>query len=190
MIHVITTNPSIPDKITDYAENFVISHLHQSRLLPLSDGSLGYVFDVYHADGMDMSEFEEYLDEPNFRYNFIATEGITTALDAIIESVADEEVDLELDAEEQEDDTPDTITFAIVTTNIRTNTQFCTYMNRALKEHESEIKCLNLYYYLKMSKIKQIEDLVKMHLQTEFVYPEDPVAFGFCLSQILNGVMM
>ena len=190
MIHVITTNPCMPKNIQDYGENFVICHLKQRRMLPFNNGALGYDFNIYHADGMDMDEFSEYLDEANFKYNFIPTDGITTALDRIVESVVDEEVELELDAEDDADDRPDNITFAVSANNIRANRQICTYMNRMLKEQESEIKCLDLYYYLKMAKISQIEELVKMHLQTEFVYPEDPVAFGYCLSQILNGVMI
>lgn len=190
MIHTITTNPITPDSIKSYQDNFIIVHLYQKMMLPLSNSKLGYVFEIYHQDGMDMSEFEEYLNEPNFEFNFIPVEGYTTALDMVVQSVLDQEVDLELDAEEAEDDKPDEITFAVCTYNIKTNRQVCAYLNKSMKEQQSEIKTLDLYKYLKKTKIGQIEDLIKMQLMTDFVYPDDPVAFGYCLANVLNGVIL
>lgn len=189
MIHLVTTNPIAISNIHEYVDNFVICHLFQEPMLPLADMSLGYHFKIYHQDGMDLSEYEEYLDEPNFKYEFIPVATLTEALDHIIQDVCDSEIDSELDAEES-DSSPDQLTLAVCGFNLRLTYLVCKYLNRGLKEEESEMDTLNLYKYLQMTKLSKIADSMKMQLGTDMIYEEDPVAFSFVLNQLINGVVL
>lgn len=189
MIHVITTNPIYMDKIHDYIENFIICHLYQKPMLPLADRSLGYYFRIYHQDGMDLSDYEEYLDEPNFKYEFIPVPTVTTALDQIVQDLCDSEVDLELDAEDS-DYSPDELIFAVCGPSLDMTYKLCKYLNRMLQEEESEITPMNLYKYLHMTKIEQIAESMKMQLGTDMVYQDDPIAFSYVLNQLMNGVIL
>lgn len=189
MIHVITTNPIAVDSIYDYANNFVICHLYQKMMLPLADQSMGYCFKIYHQDGMDMSEYDEYLDEPNFKYEFIPVAGITVALDAIVEDVCNFEVDTELDAEET-DSTPTQMILSVCGSSMKLTSMMRNYMNRKFRENESQMDAMNLYQYLHMTTIQRIAESMKMQLGTTMIYEDDPVAFSFVLNQLMNGVIL
>lgn len=189
MIHVITTNPIDISSIHNYAENFIIVHLTQKFLMPFADGSLGYYFKIYHQDGMDLSDYDEYLDAPNFKYEFIPVPTITVALDGIAEDICNSEIDLELDAEDA-DMIPDELILATCSSTPMITSMICKYLNNQLKENESDVSALNLYKYLHMVKLSQIADSMKMQLGTEMVYEEDPVAFSFVLNKLMNGVIL
>ncbi|MCM1230279.1 MAG: hypothetical protein NC489_09100 [Ruminococcus flavefaciens] len=189
MIHVVTTNPIDISSIHEYANNFIICHVYQKVMLPLADGSMGYHFKIYHQDGMDLCEYDEYENQPNFKYEFIPVATITEALDHIVEDVYNSEVDLELDAED-DDSSPDQLILSVCGSTMKLTYMMCKYMNNQFKEEESESTALNLYKYLRMVKLSQIADSMKMQLGTDMVYEEDPVAFSYVLSQLMNGVML
>lgn len=189
MIHVITTNPMYMSTIHENIENFIICHLYQKLMLPLSDGSMGYYFRIYHQDGMDLSEYDEYLNEPNMEYEFIPVPTVTTALDMITQTLCDSEVDLELDAEETED-RPDEMIVCTCGSSLDMTYKICKYLNRSLQEEESDIQTLNLFTHMHMTKIEQIANSMKMRLDTEMIYEDDPVAFSYVLYQLMNGVVL
>lgn len=185
-LHIITCNPLVGKSIKEYIDNFLICHLTTKLMVPYTEPQ--YVFTIYHQDGMELEEFEEYISEPGYQYNFVPCEGITTALDMIAEDIMNDEVDLELDKEDS-DDNPDELILTVVTQTPAFNRQFSTYLNRIFRENESEVKALDFYQYMKITNIQHIENVIKSQLQTEYVYPEDPVSFAYCLEKIMNGVV-
>lgn len=189
MIHILTTNPMDMRTIHENIENFVLCHVYQKPMLPYADKSMGYVFKVYHQDGMDLSEYDEYLNEPNFSYEFIPVPAVTVALESIMKDICDSEIDLELDGEDN-DCSPDELIFAVCGSSSKLTSMICKYLNTQFQENDSEVVTMNLYKYMHRTKIDQIADIMKMQLNTTMVYEEDPVAFSFVLFQLINGMTL
>ena len=189
MLHVVTTNGISLNNIHEYVDNFILCHLCQKLLLPLADQSMGYHFKIYHQDGMDLTEFEEYLNEPNFKYEFIPVATVTEALEQISDDVCDSEVDLELDGEDSEQE-PDELTLCVCAQYLSLTNKICTYLDTKLRESESEVKTLNLYKYLTCVKIEDIGNSAKMQLGINQVYTDDPVAFSYVLLRMMNGDLL
>ena len=44
-----------------------------------------------------------------------------------------------------------------------------------------------MYQYFKATNEEKMAQFVKTALQTEFVYPEDPIAYAYSLHRVLGG---
>lgn len=186
MTHVITSNPLDITSIKDYNDNFIFSHLMKKKMLPLASGELGNLFKIYHQDGMDLSDYEEYLNEPNFTYEFIPTTTITTALDSIVQDIASAECGARLVREQTGD--PQEEIVVVVACGITWNKQVVRYMNTKLNQLMMETSVMDLYQYMKIVRMDKLTNFVKTVLNSEFVYPDDPVAFSYALMKTLEGV--
>ena len=69
------------------------------------------------------------------------------------------------------------------------NKQVVKYVNTQLGDYDdqTETTCINLYQYLKVPGMTAMVRMLKNILGTDFIYPEDPVAFGYAVYRILGG---
>lgn len=184
MLHVITSNPIDIKHMKQYANNFVFTHTYSRLTIPSMNNS-EFVFDVYHQEGMGLDEYEDYKSGNGFCYNFI--EGIQPI--TIVESIAESIHGMELKAKaEDPDDNPEEHMVAFAC-GYQWNQSAVKVFNRWMKEHDSEITAVNLYQVLKAPSRDKLVEYVKMALSTEYVYPDDPVAFGYAVYQTLNGMV-
>lgn len=183
MLHVITSNPIAIKHLKQYANNFILVHT-TSRLFIPSMNLPGYQLDIYHQDGMGLEEYEDYEDDSQFRYNFIP--GIQPV--TIIESIAEQILAEDQKARMLDSTNPEEHMIAFVC-DYEWNQSAVKCFNRYMREHESDITAVNLYTVLKVPSKAKLTEYVKMALSTEYVYPDDPVAFGYAVYRVLDGMV-
>lgn len=188
MINIITSNPTTIKNIQDYTDNFIVVHLMECTMISLSVQTSGYKFNIYHQDGMDLSEYEEYQNSSNLRFEFIPVRTISEALDKIIETIVQDEEQARTEAEKFNENQEELMVASVV--DMSWNKLGINYINNGLAQHDCESSCLNLYQYLRVGSIQSLVNILKGRLQSDFVYPEDPVAFSYAIMRVLNGVSM
>lgn len=181
MIRLITSNIIPIRSIKDYNDNFIICYLHTSLITPHNPPKTKYIFEIYYQTDMLIDE-EETDHEMVFNYHPVST--ITEALDKIADFVQ-YEVETEMDKDE---DLRDEVTVGVCC-DYSWNTQVVKYLNSNFADHELEFECLNLYQYLKIVRVERLVQTLKGALGTEFIYPEDPVNFGYALHLGLAGLV-
>lgn len=184
MLHVITSNPIEVTSLAKYNDNFIIVHLTEKLIAPTADGRKGYHFKIYHQDGMSTDEFDDYETIPGYKYELIPTRSINDAFVAIADDLVEAEDKAESEAAEF-DFVPDQIVVACACGK-QWNSKAVQYINNEISL-DAETRVFDIYRYLKITKESQLEAYVKANLQTEFVYPEDPVAYSYALYQVLGG---
>lgn len=185
MLHTITSNPVNVRRLTDYHDNFVIVHLTDKVMAPLANGATGLMFKIYHQDGMGIEEYDEYEDTADKKFKFIPVRSITDALDMIADDLIEAENANDKRAKEL-GIPPDEIMVACVCGRAWTG-KAAKYLNNDIKEDTSEIRVLDMYQYFKATSEEKMVQFVKTALQTEFVYPEDPIAYAYSLHRVLGG---
>ena len=188
MIHIVTSNPVAVKSLKDYNDNFIICHLQEKMLLPFANATMGFYFKVYHQDGMILDDFDEYENEGNYRYDFIPIRSISEALQSIAFDVAASEQAAQKEADKT-GDTREEITLATVC-GYSWNKQVVAKLNSEIRKLRGETACLDLYIYLRAPNIDRLAQIIKNQLQSEFVYPEDPIAFSYAIMRTLNGVFL
>jgi len=188
MIHIVTSNPLNIKSLSDYNDNFIICHLQEKILLPFANAAMGYYFKVYHQDGMIPDEMDDYQNEANYKYDFIPVRSIPEALKLIAQDV----VSSEQSTQKEADDTGNTREEVTLVTacGYKWNKQVVQKLNFAINRADGETTCLDLYTYLRAPSLEKLGEIVKNNLQSQFVYPEDPIAFSYALMRMLNGVYM
>lgn len=188
MIHIVTSNPVAVKSLKDYNDNFIICHLQEKVLLPFANAAMGFLFKIYHQDGMDLEEFNEYENEANYKYEFIPVRSINDALQAIARDVVASEQAAQKEADKL-GDTQEEVMLATVC-GYSWNKHAISRLNSEIRKLHGETACLDLYTYLRAPNIERLAQIVKNQLQSEFVYPEDPIAFSYALMRTLNGVYL
>ena len=183
MLHVITSNPVDIKHLKQYANNFILVHTC-SRLFMPSVNIVGYYFDIYHQEGMDLTEYEDYEDDSQFHYEF--SDGIQPG--PIIETIAQKiyEEDQKAKAEDNTNPEEHMVAFAC---DYQWNQSAVKRFNQWMRERNCDITAVNIYTVLKAPSKERLADYVKMALSTEFIYLEDPVAFGYAVYRVLNGMV-
>ena len=180
LIEIITTNKinnSQTWKITDYVENFVVVHHSQTRNLKvLADEVETNSYDVYCQDGIEQTISEDYESTNNEIFNFIPSRSIQESLDQIIEDILENY------------DTNDENEFVIVVVSDPISSKnICKYMNSKFTEEETDLKTMNLLEYMNMKSLDELSDSIKNTLNSDFVYPDDPISFSYAIRILLNG---
>lgn len=184
MLHVITSNPVDIKHLKQYANNFILVHTYAKIAIP-SVNFATYFMDCYHQEGMDLSEYEDYEDDSQFRYSFEDAIQPGPAIETIAEKILNEDLAAKADTP---DDNPEEHMVAFAC-DYRWNQSAVKRFNSWMREHNSEITAVNLFTVLKVPSMKKLAEYIKMALSTEFVYPDDPVAFGYAVYQTLNGMV-
>jgi len=141
---------------------------------------------VYHQDGMSVEEYDEYTNVSGYNYKFIPVRTIDQALDDIIDGIiaAEDRLDSTNDPDNPKEDLMVVCCFPR-----QWNAQAVKYINNVLT-HKAETQILDIYKHFKITNDSQLEQIVKNRLNTEFVYRDDPIAYGFALYKALGGDVM
>lgn len=185
MINIITSNPTDIKSIHGYHDNFIIVHLSEATLIPMSMDTVGYNFHVYHQDRMDLSEYDEYQSSSNMRFQFHPVRNIIEALDKIIENIVQAEERARTEAQRFNENQEEIMIASVC--DMSWNKQGMKYIDSELAQRNCESSCLNLYQYLRVGSIERLAEILKARLRSDFVYPEDPVAFSYAIMRVLNG---
>ena len=110
---------------------------------------------------------------------------LTTVLDDIAGMIAAyQEYNLSQDEDDQEE------LNVIVVCEKQWNKEVVRYLNRALADRIEDIEdypnVLDLYQYLKITSKDNLVNILTQTLNTKFVYPDDPIAFGYAIYETLK----
>lgn len=110
---------------------------------------------------------------------------LTTVLDDIAGTIAMyQEYNLSQDEDKQEE------LNVIVVCEKQWNKEAVRYLKQALVDRIEDIEdypnVLDLYQYLKITNKDDLANILVQTLNTKFVYPEDPVAFGYAIYETLK----
>ena len=190
MLHVITSNPLKLGSIHRNNNNFIVVHTYTKIIIPRVATSIGYGIDIYHQDGMSLEEFDDYHSDDGIVYDFIPVAAITQALDMISDVITRDETQRQERNKnlEQDDDPPDESMVA-VSCDQSWNKQASRYINQILSSNGIELSAIDLYSTLKIVSQNRLTEYLKKSLGTEFIYPEDPVSYGYAIHRVLGGIM-
>lgn len=181
MIHLLTSNLLPIRSIKDYNDNFVFCHIHTERIVPILTPTYRFIFEIYHQDEMVFDE-DVYEDTEDFIFHFHPVATMTEALDQIAESM----IQFEQAEASKDEDLRDELTFAVCC-DYNWSRQVFKYMNSAFGDHDSELSCLDLYQYLKVPSTQKMKELIGSILNSEFIYPEDSISFGYAIHRAIDG---
>ena len=182
MINIVTSNIIPIKSIYNYNDNFIICHLHTvTHPFPYSVPKLKYLFDIYHQDEMIMDDSDSYASDEDMEYRYHPVASITEALNQIAEDV----IQFESDELEKDEDLQQEITLA-VSCDYPWNKQVIKYLNNQFTDHDSDLTCLDIYNYMKIGSIERLGTTLKSMLGTNYIYPEDPIAFGYAIYQAVK----
>lgn len=184
MVHILTSNAVPIRSIREYNDNFLICHLSTSKIVVFNPPKTCYNFHLYHQEEYDISTEGEYENTDDMKFLSYPVVGITEALDRIASSIIHEVESIPPQA--GEDDIPDEHIIAVAC-GYNWTPQVVKYLNTRFAEAECDLKCLNLYQYMKVVDIQKMANIVKQSLGSEFVYPEDPIAFSFSIHKAMMG---
>ena len=184
MLHVITSNPVNIKHLKQYANNFILVHTQPRVFIP-SMNLPSYQFNIYHEEGMNLEEYEEYQSDNQFQYNFLEGVQPSTIIDSIAEAILNQ--DIHAKALDPDDDSEEhMIAFAC---DYQWNQSAVKRFNSWMKNKQSEIRAVNLFTVLKVPNMKKLSEYISSALSTNYVYAEDPIAFGYAVFRVLNGMV-
>ena len=183
MLHVITSNPVDIKHLKQYASNFILVHTYAKLSIP-SVNLATYHMDVYHEEGMELDEYDEYEDDGQFRYTFQSVIQPGPGIDTIAEKILNE--DLVANANTGDNREEHMVAFAC---DYRWNQSAVKRFNAWMRENHADIQAVNLYNVLKAPSKEKLVEYMKMALSTEYIYPDDPIAFGYAVYQTLSGMV-
>lgn len=193
MIDFITTN-SISDifrSVHDDLDNFMVCHLYQTDLNVTSQRTLINRFNVYYKDGMDIEEtMEAYASDRKNKFRFVPVAYISEALDKISNNIANRinaSIDDEYDSDMDEDDSDELDVQIFCVMEAEMARRFCSYLNKRFRDNETECEAVSLLQYTKMTKLEDLRSTLCAVFNTDFIYAEDPIQFGYVCRQYVEG---
>lgn len=190
MLHVVTSNPISVKSIHRPVDNFIVAHVFPKLIIPRVATSMGHGITIYHQDGMSMDEYEDYVNDSDIVYEFVPVNSITDALDRIADVVSEEENRREeADRNRSEDDDVQDESMLAFVCDASWNRSATRYVNERLTDAGVELQAIDLYSTLRIPSREKLADYIKVSLGSSFVYPEDPVAFGYAVHRVLGGIM-
>ena len=183
MTHIITASPLSAGNIREYSDNFIVTHLYTGHVAPLAQPSV--LMSVYHQPEMEL-DYDSYdqLNSDTFKVTFNSTAAVTQALDSIAERI----LSIESSEKEKDEDLQNDLTITVCAQYVN-NRQIVRYLDDYFADHESSLSCLDLYRYMHVANIDRIADTLKKMLNTEFIYPDDPITFGYALYNVLGRIL-
>ena len=184
MLHVITSN-SVPVKsIYQQIDNFELCHLFQKEsLYPFSQLKMKMDFHVFHQDEMDVDQ-DDYKNNAEMEFHFNSSEAIPAALDSIVQTIETyyEKYNSADDAERNPEE------FQILACcSYEWNQQAVKYLNNQFKEKGLDLEAVNVYKYFKAPSAEKLKAIIKETLNSDFIYPEDPISFAYSLYVMIMG---
>ena len=193
MIDFITTNP-ISDQfksVKDDTENFIICHHYQSDLKVTTQSTKVNRFNIYYQDGMDdvIEEImETYASDSRNKFRFVPVAYIAEALDKIINNISNRiasAVDEDDDSDDEDDAEADVQIICAMEEKVARG--FCSYLNKECRNNEVECEAISMLQYSKIPKLEDLKNTFVSVFHTEFIYPEDPIQFGYVCRKYVEG---
>ena len=182
MIHIITSNSVPVSSIQRYADNFMIVHHYKREVpSPFSEIKLRHVFQTYIQTDMEYDE-SEFQDSSDFEFHIHEEPSIIPSLDEIINAIVDQ-----WKKERQEDDDVETI--VVCACDMAWNRSAVWYMNKCLHARGVDVDCMDLYVTLRAGSADRIKSIISAQLDTEFIYPDEPVSFAYAIDRALIGLV-
>lgn len=183
MLYIITSSYLNFSSIMNYQENFILSVLHSSISKVHRTRTKIFQFDIYTQDSSS-PELEDCSSEDGINYDIHEHSAIIQSLDEIAEMFMDESIR----QQQRTNDLQEEIIIASCC-SYGINSQVVKYLNRYFTSNSSELKVLNLYQQLRIPSSDKMSELLRSLLGTNFIYPDDPISFGYALeSAIERGI--
>lgn len=193
MIDFITTNP-ISDQfksVRDETDNFIICHHYQTDLKVTLQSTKLNRFNIYYQEGMeDIIEetMETYASDSRNKFRFVPVAYISEALDKIINNISNRitsVMDEDIDPDDEGDAEADVQIICAMETNVARG--FCSYLNKSCRNNDVECEAISMLQYSKIPKLEDLKNTFVSVFHTEFIYPEDPIQFGYVCRKYVEG---
>ena len=193
LIDFITTNP-ISDQfksVRDETDNFIICHHYQTDLKVTSQSTKLNRFNIYYQEGMeDIIEetMETYASDSRNKFRFVPVAYISEALDKIINNISNRitsVMDEDIDPDDEGDAEADVQIICAMETNVARG--FCSYLNKSCRNNDVECEAISMLQYSKIPKLEDLKNTFVSVFHTEFIYPEDPIQFGYVCRKYVEG---
>lgn len=182
MLYVITSNDVPIKSVHEYTGAYQLSLLHQYPSAVMKKGKMISVYDIFVQDessledGLDSSHLVE-IDIHESPSIFSSLEEIAAILRAA-----------EIEEFEKDEDIRSEIR-VVCACKYQWNREITRQLQEFLGNQDSEIIPLNLFTELHIPSMDRLVNTLKTALNTQFIYPDDPIAFGFALYQALGGLL-
>ena len=179
MIHVITSNGVPINSIYRNTDNFVVVDYfkHAEITAPCRNPHLFDVFNVYaQADTLNIV-LEDLTDLKDFKINSNTYPLLSPSLENIADDIA-----AEWKAESEKDDTIEPIVVCACSYNW--NRAAVSLLTRRMRAAGAPIEALNIYDVLRVGSTESLLKRLKMELDTEFIYPDEPVSFAYAIGRL------
>lgn len=193
LIDFITTNP-IGDQfksVRDETDNFIICHHYQTDLKVTLQSTKLNRFNIYYQEGMeDIIEetMETYASDSRNKFRFVPVAYISEALDKIINNISNRitsVMDEDIDPDDEGDAEADVQIICAMETNVARG--FCSYLNKSCRNNDVECEAISMLQYSKIPKLEDLKNTFVSVFHTEFIYPEDPIQFGYVCRKYVEG---
>ena len=193
LIDFITTNP-ISDQfksVRDETDNFIICHHYQTDLKVALQSTKLNRFNIYYQEGMeDIIEetMETYASDSRNKFRFVPVAYISEALDKIINNISNRitsVMDEDIDPDDEGDTKADVQIICAMETNVARG--FCSYLNKSCRNNDVECEAISMLQYSKIPKLEDLKNTFVSVFHTEFIYPEDPIQFGYVCRKYVEG---
>lgn len=184
MNHVITCNPIGDIKsLKQPIENFVVCHFHEYDTKFYLTKKTKPIFDLYvqdeYCDDVE-SLLEEYESE---QVNVYEVPALSEISEILSQNIAAEYNPDDLLDENSDKELPCVYLCADVDfSNLMTSS-----LNRSFRNKGLELEAINLMKYYQLTNFSKLVDMMRTELETQFIYPEDPVQFAFVTNFMLRG---
>lgn len=194
MVDFITTNSIDIDSVYDDIENFIICHnfIKQSKLNVSVNPITSVVhITVYYKDGFNEDELEEikesYGSNASMKFRFVPVENITSALNKIINNISNRIAELEDDETYEDSEYEDNDIDVMCVMEEPIARLFNSYINKKASNNQLPIQSSSLLQYTKIPNLAHLTHTLKMIFDNEYIYPEDPISFGYVCRQYYEG---
>lgn len=183
MLHIITSNHIPINNIKTYTNNFVLTHLYRRNIpIPTKIPRTKLSFNIFHQPEMELDQ-DSYRDTVDMEFHFNECPDLTSSFDQIGESICSQ---YEKCFVADTDDSPEE--FQIILACDKTwNQQGVKYLNSFFKEKGLDISVMNLYTYYGIVNYDKLKTLIQSVLNSEFIYPDDPISFSYALYQFIEN---
>ena len=184
MNHIITCNPigkirSLKDSI----DNFMVCHLHEKDAKFYLTKTSRIVYDLYVQDELS-DEVDELLtsyDDTEIRVNEVPS--LSVIPEMVSETILQEYTPEDLLDEDRDKEPPN----VYISADVDFSRLMTAALNRQFRNDSLELEALNLLSYYHLASFAKMVEMMKRELESDFIYPEDPVSFAYVTNRLLRG---
>lgn len=206
MLHIITSNRIPVNSLKEYSDNFIICHKSKTEInVPYRNIAYQHQFSIYIQSGMNSQiESENYTSSMEEKFLEYQVSTISDALEDIGGKISKDllcENDRrrsagrgrdKADKDHENNTREEPMIFCAC--DPAWNHLACSFLNKyfrrnLLAKSGISVECLNLFSYLKVVNDDAIKSIIKNILNTDFIYPDEPVSFSYALDRVMFGLV-